>query len=886
MDQHRPTVSLQADKKLLRVVPLSDEGEWKKNPSAYVGITVDAGTTRVLQVGDTVVLSKSAPAVKLLWIPLNVYYHFKIKEDELQRKAREAGDMLVYMRRGKGPFDPLATHFAVAQPKVSVLLLQALISAVPVVRPDYVEEILRRGSLEPDDPEAYERELRLPLSEEFLPEVFHAEGMDRAELTKCILPSVKRTRLLKGTTLLFVLDGEDEVKMANDVEGLAQQTGAITDRIVSSDARLQEDGEALRFLRQKKTEAQSYLATCGEEASEAPDEGLVVIVAPQNADARLPWFQRLAKYSRTLSIAMPEEGLVAVSKSLMHSDSRRFLNIQAAPLPIDTASRVPEGIESNNVEGQPAAPPSPRQQQQQQESVDGAMRNGEEPPASNASVTMEEPIPSASVIGPTPTASKPRRRRAAGAADNDPLASLFGTASSTNAQKRSAEDAKASGAVSQQLWDSEEAPRPTPPTPRAPSRLKRAATGNKPRQSEEFRNIFGVSSESGAGRQNSSLSFDNPNESTQERFSKRFRLELDEQDRLSESQARGENASSAAALKEAVPSKRRLDDEHEAGTGEDMRQPKRANIDHRSEEEASPHTETDPGGQEPPRRVNAKLTSPPQIVREADLPQSSSTVKEDGPAQDSRFLLAMATNRKTKRPMDQFDKEFNQLRIARPPGAGIVKSNNKSSQSMHSSDSKARAAPRSITAPGSGHCYVDADEVDDPGYKTWQQMEADDFDVHAAGNFVQVDFVPLIRKDATGVAQRSGADMSRSLANSEGSRVSEGTQFRAEWQGRSNFKKFKVKERPVKMPIALDLEETADFGTGERYIKGRGNNADRHSVDHMSEETSDIAEVVSATAKRGAHKQKRTVLAESSDEEDNLRPSMSVDSRKRAARSR
>lgn len=64
VEQHRPTVSLQADKKILRIVPPSDEEEWLRNPSVYVGITVDPGTTRALQAGDTIVLSKNAPAVK------------------------------------------------------------------------------------------------------------------------------------------------------------------------------------------------------------------------------------------------------------------------------------------------------------------------------------------------------------------------------------------------------------------------------------------------------------------------------------------------------------------------------------------------------------------------------------------------------------------------------------------------------------------------------------------------------------------------------------------------------------------------------------------------------------------------------------------------------
>lgn len=49
-----------------------------------------------------------------------------------------------------------------------------------------------------------------------------------------------------------------------------------------------------------------------------------------------------------LSIAMPEEGIVAVGKSLMHSDSRRFLNVQAAPLPTEILPENSVLVEGNS----------------------------------------------------------------------------------------------------------------------------------------------------------------------------------------------------------------------------------------------------------------------------------------------------------------------------------------------------------------------------------------------------------------------------------------------------------------------------------------------------------------------------------------------------------
>lgn len=120
---------------------------------------------------------------------------------------------VVYLRRGKAALDPSATHYAVARTKISVLLLQALIRAVPVVRPDYVDEVLRRGNLPSDDPQAYEKELELPVPSAYMPEVSHSDGIEPQELDRCLLPSSKRVRLLRGTTLLFVLDGQGDEKV-------------------------------------------------------------------------------------------------------------------------------------------------------------------------------------------------------------------------------------------------------------------------------------------------------------------------------------------------------------------------------------------------------------------------------------------------------------------------------------------------------------------------------------------------------------------------------------------------------------------------------------------------------------------------------------------------
>lgn len=57
-----------------------------------------------------------------------------------------------------------------------------------------------------------------------------------------------------------------------------------------------DDESALRFLRSHRNAAQTFLAECGERASEAPDEGLVVICAQE--DMSSDWYARLARMTR------------------------------------------------------------------------------------------------------------------------------------------------------------------------------------------------------------------------------------------------------------------------------------------------------------------------------------------------------------------------------------------------------------------------------------------------------------------------------------------------------------------------------------------------------------------------------------------------------------
>lgn len=144
---------------------------------------------------------------------------------------------------------------------------------------------------------------------------------------------------------------------------------------------------------------------------------------------------------------------------------------------------------------------------------------------------------------------------------------------------------------------------------------------------------------------------------------------------------------------------------------------------------------------EPPRK-GGRAQSP---VKHATQSASASKDKEAGtshpPAtQDTAFLKAIAKNAKSRRAIDELDKEFNQLRIPKPgaqPGSNVVKAS-----------------------------------TWDASHPDWNIVN--DFDDDLRGNFIEIIRVDLMRKDG-GRKQAETAD-----------------------DGRPNFKKFKkVSEAPA-----------------------------------------------------------------------------------------
>ncbi|KAK0548438.1 hypothetical protein OC846_003740 [Tilletia horrida] len=127
---------------------------------------------------------------------------------------------------------------------------------------------------------------------------------------------------------------------------------------------------------------------------------------------------------------------------------------------------------------------------------------------------------------------------------------------------------------------------------------------------------------------------------------------------------------------------------------------------------------------------------------------------DQGPDKDEQFLMALSTLGKGRKNTDEYDKEFNQLRIVKPSLAD-----------------RQRTAAHGVGG-GKGLGRAAQDENEDEEFQRFKEMAEDDLDCNLRGNFIHVDFVPLVVKHS----QRDQTPLTA--------------------DGRPNFKAFRRKGQP------------------------------------------------------------------------------------------
>jgi hypothetical protein len=747
-----------------RIVPAADVPTflaYKQNEPAGDGFPHQKGvpgTKYEVESDDVLIFSKVAPHIRILWQPFLLWVAPGSMVDHDLRQAQSE-----LAKRGiaiVSQEDEVAgaSHYVTNLAEPSVCLLDALTLGMSIVSCDFIEELLETST------ENMEEELTGLDESVFFPIETKLDDATYQELRQSVKKNFDRTRLLRGVTLLFIADDRATTQTFETLCHIYQRTGAHLDRVDKDVTRqLTSTVKASKFL-------QDCLNKASKESTSEPGLKNLIIISSKR-DSGSIWYPAVARASLDLKIPMPLDGLDAVAKATLSCRPARFLS-ELAPLQPD------ESFPEQDIEQEPS----------------------QRVRSSNTANESQATVP------PTPS-RKPKRR--AGVERSDAFADVFGSLSGP---------AQVTASSTQQLVDESSQLTEIGPTPvSAAPKPRRDVTQSREqaRRSDVWKEV------ANAGQRDATRA--PPAESaTQERYTKRFRMELDESDRLATQKTNNtQEVHDADITITAAPRKRRAEDEA---------------TDERDVDAVRTHDKNEESGKDSRSAVERTPARPEQSTKEFVKEKPGKFEKEGG--RDERYLLSLATMKKNRKKMDDMDDEFNKLRIVRPNTKG----------------------------KGPGSLLVDESILDDPEYRAWQEMSIDDFSIGAAGNFVQVDFVPLLRTDK--VVEGFGSSKGKAVAPPTRS-------CNPAWQGRPNFKKFQSKNRTPRKPIEMELSKLNDYGLGSHYEGVRSKHASREVKSQQMQDDDG----------RTSQKQKRSIFTQSADKASQRRDGSNFGKQRQAASS-
>lgn len=195
--------------------------------------------------------------------------------------------------------------------------LEAVVASAPIVNLDYIDEFVRRGSLDNTNQDSLQYEATLPDPVSFFPTRISIDGMTLDEAKQCFSPQIDRKALLKGVRLVFATQNSHLNKvrilcskactyMLTIVQSLDKSAhvfelaGATVERCTDDVLRrLGDVPSALRFISQNIREADHSSSESFESGNIRPD-GLQahLIIISAATDAGEPWCISLKKASK------------------------------------------------------------------------------------------------------------------------------------------------------------------------------------------------------------------------------------------------------------------------------------------------------------------------------------------------------------------------------------------------------------------------------------------------------------------------------------------------------------------------------------------------------------------------------------------------------------
>lgn len=816
-------------------------------------VQVYAGQEHELYDGDSFALTTTI-SLRLVWMPIAVCFAAKVKETVISPLRKPALQLGIHLSPAKSRWRDGYTHLCLAQVKPTESVLCALLQARPIVTINYFEELFRRAQLPRHDPASLETSFDKLDFTTHQPPFDQQELSDVPDLPQKLLPQERRTYMLKGTTcVLFALpDEETEVRIYRSILSTA---GA---HVITHDPQaenLRTKADFAQLLMPYKNSAMSYWRNSGSKArSEAPDEGLVVLVGA--AHDHTPWKDACTVACTNLRIAMPT-GFHAITNAVFSADVRTYLNVipnmqdgqeeqeRGAHTHVEMTARTAtqDGTSANVTVVGPAigdrsSPP------------DAALQIE----ATNASPPERAVVqPSAIVPEPSEASGEPSRRPLT-RRTRKPVHVTEQVDAGLVQEQRQDDHQHQEGTNFSQARDLTDPTSSSQLTRVERSGLTRrtGASRANARRSDVFDALLQPDGNA-AARVNNGSGASNGSSDPTDRVdgvirsivprSRRYRMDLDEQDRA-QSQFAVETQAS-----EASPNANLGHDSESTGD-------KRKSAPHGQAADVDPPGEDGRPASKRPRiaRVdvnvdlgadtNQQVSSEPAcIVRPDSLSAVGSAVGLANGAQpdsEPQFLQALNTQRAKDLSLDDFDVEFNLLQIAKPgtQSGALDKFNGSRSRGGGQKQQQQQQQQNS-----------NASAVDED-YEAFKKMAEEELRIHVRGNFVQVDFVPLVRQ-----------------------RVVDKQALKGPSADFPNFKKFRPKAlkgspRAVTTPIAhrsqvaLVLPDSNDYGLGESYYQ------DQHGPSGAA-----VGSLADARGERLSKHPGRQAASRSDDESETIRSS-------------
>ncbi|GAK62902.1 uncharacterized protein PAN0_002c1104 [Moesziomyces antarcticus] len=734
------------------------------DPTDAIEVHVPPDQQHTLEHGDSFALTTTI-SLRLVWQPFAVCFAARIKDNAIAPLRKPALQLGIHLSPAKSRWKDGYTHLCLAQLNSTESVLCALLQARPLVSIDYFHELFRRAELPRHDPASLETTFDDLSPAAYAPPVDPGELSELIDTPNRLVPDQRRTYMLKATMCVFFALPSDQAEVTIYKNVLAVAGAHVfTHNPVAE--KLETKADFAQLLMPYKNSALSYWRNSSAQArSEAPDDGLVVLVSGEHADSA--WGQACAVACSNLRIAMPT-GFHGLTSAILTADVRAHLNVFPKMPDDGGASMLPPATMPVS---SPPPPPSTPQIREETRSNDASARKQPSPKRIEApaaapverreSLAIDAPI---SENVPPPQSATEGQRRPLTRRTRKPVSEANEASSHTTAMDppsisapTESTDAHAAGAEASESLEPQGGLQ-TARSARSGLTRRTGATRTNSRRSDIFDAILqpGDANASADASANTSGSVETQaGGTTSVPRSRRYRMDLDEEDRA---QTQSLVDAQASSQSQAVDLGKRKSPPPVVGD-------ETAHTSKRTRTEA---TAADPA----PEAT--------RIVR-ADTDAAQGLAEGAQPDTEPHFLAALNTQRAQVSAVDDFDADFNRLTIAKGASGPL-------DRHVASRSTKAQAQP------------ARKDAAVDENYEAFKRMAEEELRMHVRGNFVQVDFVPLVRKPTARTATATNAG--------------------------PNFKKFRRKAEAgtprqdaqvSRTQVALTLPESNDYGLGEAY---------------------------------------------------------------------